>query len=271
MKTMKTKIRLLNTPWAAAAVAVAAIALATTSSDAAGICQVGVLNTSGINPATGLVWAPGDTYRLVFVTSTTTTCTSTDISTYNTFVNTVADNSTTFLDLGDVNWSVVGSTATVAARDNTGTNPGSGTGVPILRMDGFAVANNNADLWNGVIASHVTGQNFLAVHLDQNGTQVLDDRVRTGSNGNGTASTDAGRVLGGSAEGTPKVQTGRNYAPDGYGSYGGNGWMQDWSDTAASAGRVYAMSETLTVAAIPEPSSMGLIGLVGLALLRRRR
>ena len=34
--------------------------------------------------------SPGDQYRLVFVTSTTTTATSTDINTYNTFVNNLA-------------------------------------------------------------------------------------------------------------------------------------------------------------------------------------
>jgi hypothetical protein len=258
-KTMKNT-RILNTPWAAAAVAVAAIALATTPADAAGVCQVGVLNTSGINPATGLEWAPGDTYRLVFITSTTTAVTSTDISTYNAFVNTVADSSTTFPDLGDVNWSVVGSTATVAARDNTGT--GSGTGVPVLRMDGFAIANNNADLWNGIVATHVTGQNYLAIHLNENGLTTLDDRVRTGTMANGTAS--ATQMLGAVGD----VQTGRNYTPDFYGNYGGSGWMADWH--ASGDGRVYAMSETLTVA-IPEPSAALLSGLGLLALLRRRR
>ena len=255
-------------PWIAAAVTVTALTLATPT-DAAGVCQVGVLNTSGINPATGLEWAPGDTYRLVFVTSTTTAATSSDISTYNTFVNTVADNSTTYSTLGDVNWFVVGSTATVDARDNTGTNPTISVGVPILRMDGsFAIANNYADLWNGINNSHVTGQDYLTVHLDENGVVTTDDRVRTGSGGDGTAALD-GRVLGGSGEATPKVQTGRNYAPDFYGGLGGDGWMQDWSELATDAGRVYAMSETLTV--IPEPSSITLLGLAGLALLGRRR
>jgi len=260
---MKTRI-----PWAAAAVAVAALTLANPA-DAAGTCQVGVLNTSGINPATGLEWAPGDTYRLVFVTSTTTAVTSTDISTYNTFVNAVADNSTTYLTLGNVNWSVVGSTATVAARDNTGTNPTISVGEPILRMDGtFAIANNYADLWDGINNSHVTGQNYLTVHLDENGVERIDERVRTGSGVNGTAAGD-GRVLGGSGEATPRVQTGRNHAPDFYGGLGGGAWMQDWSEEATAAGRVYAMSETLTV--IPEPASVALIGLGGLALMRRRR
>jgi hypothetical protein len=101
-------------------------------------------------------------------------------------------------------------------------------------------------LWNGIGFTHETGQNYLSVHLDENGVERIDERVRTGSGGNGTAAGD-GRVLGGSAEATPRVQTGRNYAPDFYGGYGAAGWMQDWSEEASSVGRVYAMSGILTI------------------------
>jgi hypothetical protein len=206
-------------------------------------CQLGILDlnaNSGTNPATGNMWAAGDKYRLIFVTGGTTECTSTDISTYNSFVQGVADASTAFPTLKTVTWKVVGSTATVAARDNTGTNPGvNGVGEAVFRMDGaFAIANNYADLWNGIIASHVTGQDFLAVHLDENGVVRTDERVRTGSVANGTAS-------GTQMLGTGDVQTGRNYAPNGYLYYGGDGWMADWH--ASGPGRVYAISEPLTI------------------------
>ena len=223
-------------------------------------CQLGILNLSangGINPATGQPWAAGDKYRLAFVTSGTTACDSTNITTYNTFVQGLADAAGLGTStLGPVTWKVVGSTATVDARDNTGTNPGvNGVGEPIYRMDGaFAIATNYADLWDGINNSHIAGGNYLTVHLDENGDEILDERVRTGSGGTGTASTDSGRVLGGSAEGTPKVTTGRNFAPDFYGGLGGNNWMQDWSEEAASAGRVYAISEPLTIQNVAPPS-----------------
>ena len=206
-------------------------------------CQVGVLKlgaNGGINPATGVAWALGDRYRLIFVTSADTACDSTDITTYNSFVQGLAAASTSYPKLGSVTWKVVGSTASVDARDNTSTNPSvNGVGEPILRMDGlFVIANNYADLWDGAInSSHVPGQNYLAVAFDENGVERIEERVRTGSSGNGTATS----VLGGSGD----VQTGRNYTPDFYGGYGG--WMQDWSASAASAGPVYAMSETLTI------------------------
>jgi Bacterial Ig-like domain (group 3)/MBG domain (YGX type) len=207
-------------------------------------CQLGVLNLSangGINPATGNPWTLGDTYRLIFVTSGTTACDSPDIATYNSYVQGLADAAGLGTSpLGPVTWKVVGSTATVAARDNTGTNPEvNGVGEPIVRMDGlFVIANNYADLWNGIVASHEPGQNFLAVHLDENGVERIDERVRTGSLANGTSS--ATQMLG-----TGDVQTGRNYAPNGYGSYGANSWMADWH--ASGPGRVYAISGVLTI------------------------
>jgi hypothetical protein len=141
-----------------------------------------VVNANGgINPATGLEWAAGDTYRLVFLTSTTTTATSADITTYNDFVQGVAAASTTFPDLGNSIWKIVGSTTTVDARDNTGTNPGVETGVPIFLMDGAtAIALNNADLWNGI---------SNAVSLDENGLAFSDNRTFTGTLSNGTKVT----------------------------------------------------------------------------------
>jgi hypothetical protein len=211
------------------------------------VCPLGVLNLTangGINPATGNLWQVGDKYRLIFVTSGTTACDLPDIATYNTFVQGLANASTAFPALGSATWNIVGSTATVAARDNTATNPGvNGTGEAIFRMDGaFAIANNYTDLWNGIIATHVTGQDFLAVHLDENGVVRTDQRVRTGSVANGTAS--ATQELG-----TGDVQTGRNYAPDGYGYFGANSWMADWH--ASGPGRVYALSEPITLQLAP--------------------
>ncbi|HSP43785.1 MAG TPA: hypothetical protein VLO11_13000, partial [Luteolibacter sp.] len=202
----------------------------------------------GINPATGAAWAAGDTYRLVFVTSADTACDSTDITTYNGFVQGLAAASTSYPKLGNGLWKVAGSTSTVDARDNTKTNPSvDGVGETVFRMDGtFVIAINHADLWDGINSSHVTGENYLAVHLDENGNERLSERVRTGSGANGTAAGD-GRVLGGSGETPPRVATGRNFAPDFYGSYNPAGWMQDWSEEAASAGPVYAISGVLTV------------------------
>lgn len=205
-------------------------------------CQLGVLNLNangGINPATGVAWALGDTYRLIFVTSGTTACTSTNIATYNSFVQGLADAAGLGTSaLGPVTWKAVGSTATVNAIDNTNTNPfADGVGVPILRMDGlFVIANNNADLWNGINSSNVAGV-YRSVHLDEKGVERVDESVRTGSKSEGTA--DGIRALGGSAEPTPMVTVGANH--------NGANWMYHYSAAAAAAGRLYALSDPLAV------------------------
>lgn len=233
-----------------------ALALAATSANAAIIGQLGILDDTangGINPATGAAWAPGDTYRLIFLSSETTSTTSSDISTYNSTVQGWANAA----GLGGATWNVVGSTGAVDARDNTGTNPGSGTGVAFFKMDGTTLlANNNADLWNNGVDAFVD--------IDEYGNVVTTntDRIATGSDGDGTVGP-SGREFGSGGN----VRTG-------HAGKTGQSWMIDFN--AANTGRrVFAMSELLTVptpaAAIPEPSSIAVLGFGALALIGRRR
>ena len=90
--------------------------------------------------------SPGDSYRLAFLTSQTHNAVSPDIGVYNTFVDGLGDN------VIASDWRVIGSTSTVDARDNTGTNP-IDVGVPIFMLNDVLLANSNADLWDGSIAS----------------------------------------------------------------------------------------------------------------------
>ncbi len=118
-----------------------------------GILTPGTL--AGNNPATGDPWAEGDNYRFAFFTSARTTAESADISTYNTFVQNLA-NATTVYDIGEdegVTWKVIGSTDAVDARDNTSTNPTvDGSGHAIFLLDGSTlIASDYADLWDGDI------------------------------------------------------------------------------------------------------------------------
>jgi hypothetical protein len=122
---------------------------------------------------------PGDQYRLAFVTASASTAISTNINDYNTFVTTVANTQMALSSLGTT-WTAIGSTSSVDARDNTGTNP-IGTGVPIFLLDGESkIADDNADLWDGTIdhALNVTeaGNTF-------GGAAIV---VWTGTSSNGT-------------------------------------------------------------------------------------
>jgi hypothetical protein len=194
--------------------------------------SLGVLDLSangGINPATGAIWEAGDTYRLLFVTRQTTNAVSSDINTYNSFVQGVAASSTAFPRLGDGSWKIVASTPTMDARDNTATNPGvDGAGEAVFLMDGStAIATSYIDLWNGLAA---------APNLDENANFLQEDRAFTGSNGDGTGVTN-NRELGGS---DPNVRTGHSNKT-------GLSWMVDFNVPATSLNSVFAMSDPLMV------------------------
>ncbi|MFK7911315.1 MAG: PEP-CTERM sorting domain-containing protein [Akkermansiaceae bacterium] len=244
--------------------------------------QLGVLDISGTNPATGSQWAPGDTYRLIFVTSTTTTATSTDINTYNTFVQGVANGA----GLGGITWSAVGSTSSVDARDNTGTNPGGGVGEAIILMDGASiVADNYADMWDsdGIAATLWTSSNTVgsdptvdharSIYLDESGNVQsphgsADDRIFTGTLVDGTAHVT--QPLG--ATNVSVGAVGGNFPAQFWGiqpSGDSPRWMVEFNSPSTQQQQMYGISETLTV--VPEPSTTALLGLGGLALILRRR
>jgi len=184
----------------------------------------------GINPATGSPWAVGDTYRLIFVSSESNvrTADDTDVTVYDAYLQGLATASTSYPDLGNGTWHVLGSTLTTNAIDHTGTNPSvDGAGVGIFLCDGFTkVADNNADLWNGI---------DNPVTVDENGVDGYTyGAVATGSFASGLVQTD--RPLGSTGNVTYGRCTER-------GSY----WIRVYSGNAANAYPYYSISEPLTL------------------------
>ena len=228
----------------------------------AGTGQLGILDTSGTNPNTGLEWEIGDQYRLVFISSTSVNPNDNamdGMAAWNSAVQAIADTA----GLGSVTWNIIGSTVDVDAQDNTSTNPTlDGTGHAIMAMDGSSVIENNfTDLWD------VNAPVNIAL-FDENGvdkdTSTAVDWPLTGTNFDGTA--DGSLYLQDtSVSGT--IRQGRNDAVEKAGWIDADTVGANWSDNKASS--VYGMSDTLTV--VPEASSALLIGLGGLVLLRRRR
>ncbi len=235
------------------------------------IGQLGVLldtANGGINPGTGLAWAAGDQYRLAFYTSTKRDATSADIADYNAFVQGVAASSTTFANLGNGTWKVLGSTALVSARDNTGT--AGADNVPIFVLDGItSIANNSADMWNGFgnpSGSNIrTGTVYYAPYLNENGGGDSGANhgveIATGTNTNGTTKVD--QPLGIASPGTINV-----------GASNANNTGRVWNRFSRAPDQAggfsfYALSDPLTV--VPEPTA-GLLAALGcLVLLHRRR
>ena len=118
---------------------------------------------------------PGDSFRLLFVTSDTRDGKSSKIGDYNTFVQNAAARNYLFGSFSG-QFRALASVAGTHAIDNSDTR---GTGVPIYWVDGAKVANDYADFYDGSWASKAG--------TDEQGN-LLTGRVDiwTGTNSDGT-------------------------------------------------------------------------------------
>lgn len=196
---------------------------------------------------------PGDQYRLMFLPIATTTAESSDIDTYNQYANRSGNFYPQLVDLGTT-WAALVSTPTVNARDNTGTNPfdPSHISVPIYTTRGELVAHSNADLWDGSISTppdhSATGQQSPWL-LAWSGTDI-----------NGAASSFP---LGADEQMGTAAEVGVT----------GSSWINTGRDTFTGFRfAAYAVSDVITVAAVPEPSTLAAaITLMAAAVSRSTR
>ncbi len=128
------------------------------------------LTPSGLNP--------GDKFRLLFQTSTRRDATSTDIAVYDTYVQVRAAAGHTAIQPYSSLFKVVGSTASVDARDHTSTT---GTGHPIYWLNGPRVAANYAGFWSDNWENWATTD-----RRKEDGTQGDNDWHWTGTDEDGT-------------------------------------------------------------------------------------
>ena len=99
---------------------------------------------------------PGDSFRLLFIGTTSRNASDSDIDVYNTFVqNLVATNGHADIKAFSATFRMLGSTEAVDARDNTGTT---GTGVAIYWLGGAQVADDYADFYDGDWDEEATGR-----------------------------------------------------------------------------------------------------------------
>lgn len=196
-----------------------------------------------------------DVYRLIFVTSTTTDATSTDIGDYNAFANSAAndlDGNTGSLVAGlGVAWKCLGSTELVSAKVNTNTYAAgdvgyqAGNDVPIYNLAGQLMADTNAHLWDGELDNRVT--------YNEEGTAYdWNAEVWTGSSSAGVAN----RPLGSEVVTWTRAWDSGQYAKN---------WMAHDRGPSDELRHLYALS-----APIPEPATLALL-LLGAPLLTLRR
>jgi hypothetical protein len=175
----------------------------------------------GINPATGILWQPGDSYQLVFVTSTITAATNPSITYYNTFVNTAATGSSVS-GVPNIVWKAIGSALSDSATPAKVNAP---VVAPVYLLDGVTkVANGYSDMWDGSIANPIS--------LDESGVAV-DAGVRawTGSDAAGNSYRPLGKL--------------DNYVQFGSTASTTGGWISSGEQQGGS-NRMYALSVPLT-------------------------
>jgi hypothetical protein len=129
----------------------------------------------------------GDKFHLIFVTSGTTDAYSSDISTYNAFVQSTANNEGIGNTINLTDWRALASTPTLNASDNLAPIFNNQSNVPIYNMGGLIVSNSLLDLWS-------TGS-INTILYEENGNPNYGD-VWTGTTPNGLA--DPNTALGSS-------------------------------------------------------------------------
>ena len=147
----------------------------------------------------------GDKFRLIFTTSTLRTLDSTDIADYNSFVQDRAAAGHADIRSFSDQFRVVGSTASVDARDNTGTT---GTGVPIYWLNGNKAADNYADFyddsWDSLSPkdeSGLTGRTLMATGSEEDGTAEAGKTLGAASVRYGSLSSGGGGPIHSSVSG----------------------------------------------------------------------
>ena len=196
----------------------------------------------------------GDSFRFVFVTDGTTDATSTDINSYNSFVNVQAAGAT--YNGSVVSWDAIASTPTVNAIDNVGQSPISG----VYLTDGTLVTPTTtaSGLWSGTIL-HTIDETLTG--------GPPETVVWTGTNADGVATP--GFELGGA----------QGFAIIGGTSFTNAGWAAEDGQFVTAQLPMYGISQVLVVpaaVAVPEPSTLltagsGIIAGIAFGWSRRRR
>jgi hypothetical protein len=212
-----------------------------TSILAGATAQAGIIVPTGLNP--------GDQYYLTFVTQDWRDGTSANINDYNDFVQAQAAQNPTLTGTNEgVQWRAVPSTSSVSALTNLGLLE-----YAVYLLDGTTlVATGGSDYWDGTHSGPTNLSQFL--------TDRSAFRATTGSTEFGSAFPS--RYLGNGGN----VRNGN--PPD----LGGT-WASVSEAQADTPEPFYAVSQLLTVGAVPEPSTIVLagIGIVGLLFASRRK
>ena len=202
-----------------------------------------------INTPTGL--NPGDHFRIAFVTSGILNAVSTNIADYNTFVNAEAGGAS--YNGVTVQWFAIASTTATSAFDNIQST----TSAPVYLNDGTKIADSLSiaagGLWSGSL--------YKPIDQTLGGVTPFDTLVWTGTTVSGQI--EVTRELGGLSNKPARL---------GFLTETDSTWISGPAFVRIIAVSFYGISEELTVAAVPEPSTAALLGVAlgGLIIAQAR-
>ena len=182
---------------------------------------------------TGL--STGDKFRLLFLSSTTSAVSSTDIADYNTFIQTRAAAGHTDIRAYSAGFRVVGCSAAVDARDNTKTTyTTTDKGVPIYWLNGAKAADQYEDFYDG------------------SWDDEANDKNESGTNGPDTSQAGNWPLTGCSHDGTEQWPLGASQVSVGRPNSSGSGHGPLFANAQITSGvssLLYGLSAVFEVAA----------------------
>ena len=133
----------------------------------------------------------GDSFRLLFISSTSRNATSSDIAVYNTFVQERAATGHAAIQVYSADFRVVCCTASDDAIDNTSTTD-TDTDAPIYWLDGGKLADDYNDFYDGTWDLEGNAQDRDETGNNTVNTTQASGNVFTGCDHDGTADTPLG-------------------------------------------------------------------------------
>ena len=179
--------------------------------------------------------AAGAKFRLLFLSSTTSAVSTTDIADYNTFIQTRAAAGHTDIRAYSAGFRVVGCTAAVDARDNTKTTyTTTDKGVPIYWLNGAKAADQYEDFYDG------------------SWDDEANDKNESGTNGPDTSQAGNWPLTGCSHDGTEQWPLGASQVSVGRPNSSGSGHGPLFANAQITSGvtsLLYGLSAVFEVAA----------------------
>ena len=247
-----------------------------------------------INP---LAWGlnPGDTFRLVVVTAGGTSGVSTSIGAYDAFVNSQGLSGITY-NGASFGWQAIAGTPSSNPATDGSRYSSQANAIRVFNLNGDLVSTTTPGntFWqtsgynqhlagtdwtingSGNLAQVSSGQ-YVWTGYDWDGAPAMANSYNQFGMPDGTVTAALGEAVSytGWDYGTNQLVPSTLYPAVGRAQASANGWWYAGNEPLATVYPLYAMSEAITVTAVPEPSTcaMALAGLAcgGYSLFRRRK